>query len=191
MGPVGPLSRGLTTRGSSPSSTRRAPPRRRSASATAASSGELSAAELNDAVAEVERIKSVSTRVETFARLRFAADNSDQARGALVQKVRERNTQIETELLFFDLEWAALEDDVAERLLADPALEHYAAVLRSERRYKPYQLTEPEERISAEKNVTGVERLGPALQRAPLGPARLLSTARSSRSTRRCRSWRG
>src|ERR671910_3516247 len=78
---------------------------------------ELSAAELNDAVAELERIKSISTRVETYARLRLAADSSDQARGALVQKVRERNTQIDTELLFFDLEWSELDDDVAERLL--------------------------------------------------------------------------
>ncbi len=117
--------------------------------------GELSAAELNDAVAELERIKSASTRVETYARLRQAADSSDQARGALVQKVRERNTQIETELLFFDLEWSALDDEIAERLLADPALETYASVLRSDRRYKPYQLSEPEERISAEKSITG------------------------------------
>ena len=127
---------------------------------SAASSGELSAAELNDAVAELERIKSISTRVEIYARLRQAADSSDQARGALVQKVRERNTQIETELLFFDLEWSELDDDVAERLLADPALERYAAVLRSERRYKPYQLTEPEEKISTEKSVTGVSAWG-------------------------------
>jgi oligoendopeptidase F len=118
--------------------------------------GELSAAELNDAVAELERIKSASTRVEAYARLRQAADASEQARGALAQKVRERNTRIETELLFFDLEWAALDDDAAERVLGDPALERYASVLRSERRYKPYQLTEPEERISAEKAVTGV-----------------------------------
>ena len=117
--------------------------------------GELSAAELNDAVAEAERIRSASTRVETYARLRQAADSSDQARGALVQKVRERNTQIETELLFFDLEWSALDDETAEQLLADPALDRYASVLRSGRRYKPYQLSEPEERISAEKSVTG------------------------------------
>ncbi len=122
--------------------------------------GELSAAELNDAVAEVERIRSASTRVETYARLRQAADSSDQARGALVQKVRERNTQIETELLFFDLEWSALDDDTAERLLADPALDTYASVLRSERRYKPYLLSEPEERISAEKSVTGSSAWG-------------------------------
>ncbi|MHB1243009.1 MAG: M3 family oligoendopeptidase [Gaiellaceae bacterium] len=122
--------------------------------------GELDAAARAAAVAELERIKSISTRVETYARLRQAADSSDQARGALVQKVRERNTQIETELLFFDLEWSALDDDAAERLLADPALERYAAVLRSERRYKPHQLSEPEETISTEKSVTGVSAWG-------------------------------
>ncbi len=122
--------------------------------------GDLSAAELNDAVEELERIKSMSTRVEIYVRLRQAADSSDEARGALLQKVRERNTKIETELLFFDLEWSELEDDIAERLLADPALVRYAAVLRSERRYKPYQLTEPEEKISTEKSVTGVGAWG-------------------------------
>ena len=122
--------------------------------------GELSAAELNDAVAELERLKGATTRVETYARLRLAADSSDQSRGALVQKVRERNTQIETELLFFDLEWAALDDEIAERLLADPALERYASVLRSERRYRPYLLSEPEEKISAEKSLTGASAWG-------------------------------
>src|SRR5512134_1796149 len=122
--------------------------------------GELSAPELNEAVAELERIESTSTRGETFARLRQAADSSDQARGALVQKVRERNTQVETELLFFDLEWSALDDDVAERLLGDPALERYAQVLRSQRRYKPHQLSEPEEKIEAEKSLTGVSAWG-------------------------------
>jgi oligoendopeptidase F len=120
----------------------------------------LSAAELNDAVAELERIKSISVRVEAYPRLRQAADASDQARGALVQKVRERNTQVETELLFFDLEWAEVDDEIAERLLADDALAPYASVLRSERRYRPYLLSEPEEKISMEKNVTGASAWG-------------------------------
>jgi oligoendopeptidase F len=116
---------------------------------------ELSAAELNEAVRELERIKSISTRAEAYPRLLQAADASDQSRGALVQKARERNTQIETELLFFDLEWAEVDDETAERLLADETLAHYASVLRSERRYRPYLLSEPEEKISMEKNVTG------------------------------------
>jgi oligoendopeptidase F len=122
--------------------------------------GELSGGELAEAVAEGERIRSISNRVEAYARLRLAADSSDQSRGALAQKVREQNTAIETELLFFDLEWAALEDDVAERLLADPALDHYASYLRSERRYRPHLLSEPEEKISAEKSLTGTSAWG-------------------------------
>ena len=117
--------------------------------------GELDAGELHEAVAELERIKSLVTRVETFARLRFAADSSDEARGALVQRVREAATGVETALLFFDLEWAGLDDEHAERLLADPALARYAAVLRAERRYRPYLLSEPEERLDAEKRLTG------------------------------------
>ena len=122
--------------------------------------GALSAQELADAVATAERLRSIATRVETYAQLRLAADSSDQRRGALVQKVREQNTQIETELLFFDLEWAGLDDDLAERLLADSALERYASVLRSARRYRPHLLSEPEEKISAEKSLTGASAWG-------------------------------
>jgi oligoendopeptidase F len=115
----------------------------------------LSAAELAEAVAEVERIKSQLTRADGYARLRFAADTSDPARGALMQRIRERETEAETELLFFDLEWAGLEDAQAERILADPAIAKYANVLRSERRYRPHLLSEPEERLEIEKSLTG------------------------------------
>ena len=117
--------------------------------------GKLSAAELADATAELERILSLVARAETFAQLRFAADTSDEARGALVQRAREQATAVETELLFFELEWAALEDEHADRLLAEDALERYRNYLRSRRRYRPHLLSEPEERIDAEKSVTG------------------------------------
>ena len=57
-------------------------------------------------------------RAGSYAMLRFATDTADPARGALLQRVQERGTAIETELLFFDLEWAALDDERAEALLA-------------------------------------------------------------------------
>ena len=132
--------------------------------------GELSAAELNDAVAELERIESTSTRVETYARLRQAADSTDQARGALVQRVRERNTQIETELLFFDLEWSALDDDVAERLLADPALERYAQVLRSAAPLQAAPALRARGEDLGREEPHRRQRVGTALQRARLRP---------------------
>jgi oligoendopeptidase F len=116
---------------------------------------ELDAAGLNEATAETERIRSVVTRTEAFAELRYAADTSDESRGALAQRAREQATAIETELLFFELEWVEVDDDRAEELLTDPALAHYANVLRTERRYRPHVLSEPEERIDTEKSVTG------------------------------------
>src|SRR3954464_12922688 len=61
-------------------------------------------------------------RAGSFASLRFSTDTSDPERGALMQKVQERATAIETQLLFFELEWAALPDGRADALLDDPSL---------------------------------------------------------------------
>ena len=63
--------------------------------------------------------------------LRFATATADPERGALLQKVQERGTQIETALLFFDLEWAALDDELAEALLAADGLDFCRHHLRT------------------------------------------------------------
>ena len=91
----------------------------------------------------------------TTPQLRFAADTADPANGALSQHVEERATAIETQLLFFDLEWAALDDARAEELLAAEGLDNVRHHLRTVRRYRPHLLSEPEEKLMAEKNVTG------------------------------------
>ncbi|MCU1430076.1 MAG: oligoendopeptidase [Actinomycetia bacterium] len=94
-------------------------------------------------------------RAGSYASLRFATDTTDAARGALMQKVRERATVIATKVLFFELEWAALDDAQADALLADERLSFAAHHLRSARRYRPHLLSEPEEVVLAEKEVTG------------------------------------
>jgi oligoendopeptidase F len=94
-------------------------------------------------------------RAGSWASLRFAADMNDPTRGALVQRVEERATAIGTKLLWFELEWAELDDADAEKLLADDRLAFAAHHLRSVRRYRPHLLSEPEERILTEKAVTG------------------------------------
>src|SRR5581483_3292587 len=94
-------------------------------------------------------------RASSFASLRYATDTSDAERGALMQKVQERATAIETQLLFFELEWAALDDAQADALLADERLMFCRHYLASVRRYRDHLLTEPEERILTEKSVTG------------------------------------
>jgi oligoendopeptidase F len=116
---------------------------------------ELSARELAEAVIERERIESMVDRAMTFAQLRFSTNMADPARGALVQRIQEEYAALSTELLFFGLEWAEVEDAAAEQVLADPAVDEYRHWLEALRRYRPHLLTEPEERIMTEKSVSG------------------------------------
>jgi oligoendopeptidase F len=116
---------------------------------------ELDGPGLAAAMGELMAIYELVGRAGSYASLRFAADTADPANGALMQRVQEQATQVETTLLFFDLEWAALDDARAEELLAADGLDLARHHLRTARRYRPHLLTEPEEKILAEKSVTG------------------------------------
>jgi oligoendopeptidase F len=117
---------------------------------------ELSAGELAKAIAEMERIESLITKAGYFAHLEYATDMADPARAALVARLTEKGAALNTQLLFFSLEIADLADDVTEGLLASPELERWDHWVRSLRKFRPYLLSEPEEKILTEKTVSGV-----------------------------------
>ena len=117
--------------------------------------GELDGASLAEAMHELGAIYELVGRVGTYAGLRFSTDTADPANGALLQKVQDRETAIETTLLFFELEWAALAEAGAEELLSDPRLDFCRHHLRNVRRYREHLLSEPEEKILSEKSLTG------------------------------------
>lgn len=116
---------------------------------------EFDAADLADFMRGLAEVQDLIGRAGSYVGLDFATDTTDPARGARMQRVEERATQISTKLLFFELEWAALSDERVERLLADERLAFARHHLQSERRYRPHLLTEPEEVILTEKSVTG------------------------------------
>jgi oligoendopeptidase F len=117
--------------------------------------GELDGAGLAEAMGELAEIDELVGRAGTYAGLRFATDTADPANGALLQMVQERGTAIETTLLFFELEWAALPEGFAEALLADDGLDFCRHHLRNVRRYREHLLSEPEEKVLSEKSLTG------------------------------------
>jgi oligoendopeptidase F len=117
--------------------------------------GELDSAGLGEAMAELSVIYELLGRAGSYAALRFYTDTATPANGALLQKVQERETAIGTTLLFFELEWAALSDERVEELLAGEGLDFCRHYLRNARRYREHLLTEPEEKILAEKALTG------------------------------------
>jgi oligoendopeptidase F len=117
---------------------------------------ELDAGELRDAIEERERIESIFTRAIYYAHLWFATDMADPPRGALVARLTEQGAALDTQLLFFGLELADLDDEAAAALLADEALERWWHWLRNVRKFRPHLLSEPEEKIFTEKSVSGV-----------------------------------
>ena len=115
----------------------------------------LDAPALAGAMRELEDIFDRVGRAGSYASLAFSVDTQDAPTGALMQQVSERSAAIETSLLFFDLEWNELADEHAERLLEADQLARVRHHLRTLRRYRDHQLSEPEERILTETQVTG------------------------------------
>jgi oligoendopeptidase F len=115
----------------------------------------LDAGGLAEVMHDMAELAELVGRAGSYAGLRFAVDMTDAELGALMQRVEERATAINTRVLFFELEWAELPDSRVDELLADDRLEFARHHLRSARRYRPHLLTEPEEKILAEKDVTG------------------------------------
>lgn len=116
---------------------------------------DLDAAGLAEAMHALETISDAAGRAGSYAALAFSLDTQDPETGALMQRARELGAAMETELLFFDLEWNVVPDEQAEAALADPALAFCSHYLRNARRYRPHQLSEPEERVLTETSVTG------------------------------------
>jgi oligoendopeptidase F len=129
----------------------------RFAQAYAGKVAQLDGPGLAAAMDELQAIVDLVGRAGSYAMLRFSVDTADPANGALLARVQERDAAIETKLVFFELEWAALDDARVDELLAAEGLETTRHHLRTLRRYRPHLLTEPEERLLTEKAVTGRE----------------------------------
>jgi oligoendopeptidase F len=116
---------------------------------------ELDGAGLVAFMRELAEIQELAGRAGSYAILNFSENTADPARGALLQRMQEKATAIETTLLFFELEWAAIDDARAEQLLAADGLDFARHYLATARRYRPHQLSEPEEKIMSERALTG------------------------------------
>jgi len=109
--------------------------------------GELSSEALAEAMGRSAELADVQGRVGNYVMLRLSENVTDPERGAAMMVVQERSTAVAEQLVFFELEWAALGDARVEELLADPRLDSCAHHLRSIRRYRDHLLGEPEERV--------------------------------------------
>ena len=117
--------------------------------------GNLGAPELADVLDRLEDVQDRLGRAQSYAYLRWSTDTNDSQRGALLQQVRERCTRIQQQLVFVEVEWAEVPEERAQELLDHEALADYAHFLEVEHLQREHVLSEPEEKVLSEKEVTG------------------------------------
>jgi len=118
----------------------------------------LEADALVSAVGELTEIRELLWRASGYGRMRGYADGSDPVAGALQGAAETAQAEIDAKLLFFELEWVALDEVRAESLLsgAGDRIGFAAHHLRRLRARRPHMLSPEQERMLAE---TSVQRL--------------------------------
>ncbi len=116
---------------------------------------QMSAAGFVSAYEAMEAIYDLRGRLGSFAFLNFSTDTGDTDYQAAVARIEELESALSQKMVFFDLEWNALDDERASAILDDPIAAKVRYYMEAERRYRPYNLSEAEEQIIIEKGVTG------------------------------------
>ncbi len=120
----------------------------------------LSAATLHAALEELAKIFEALSRVGSYAGLLYAADTAKPEYQDLDQRVEQRSTEIRNLLLFFELAWLKVDDDIADKLIKGEQLKAYTHYLTSLRRYRRHTLSELEEKLLNERDNTGRNAFG-------------------------------
>ena len=108
-------------------------------------------------IRELEAITKLMHRVGGFIELWFTEDTQNQAALSMLAKVEQLSAELSNRTLFFSIWWKSVNDTVAKRLMKDSGDYHY--FLEEMRHFKPYTLTEAEEKIINIKDVTGANAL--------------------------------
>ncbi len=120
-------------------------------------SADMDFEEFMDALEHQEASSRIANRVAQFAGLYFSEDTQNQTAQSLQAKVDQFMATMQNRTLFFSLWWKGLEQDAADRLMKDAG--EYKYFLQQIRNFKPYTLSEAEEKILNIKNVTGQSAL--------------------------------
>jgi oligoendopeptidase F len=108
-------------------------------------------------IKKLESVQRRANRLGGYAQLLFAQDTQNQAVQTLLARVDQFGAELSNRLLFFNLWWKDLPREIAEKLLKVAG--DYSYWLEQIRLFKPYTLSEAEEKILNIKNVTGFNAL--------------------------------
>jgi oligoendopeptidase F len=106
-------------------------------------------------MASLAEYHDAQSRPALYAMLLHSLKTQDPAVGRLVGRIREAGAERGRHLVFFSLELADLSDEQAQRLYADPEAGRYQHTIEQERKERPHQLSEVEERLLTELSPVG------------------------------------
>lgn len=116
---------------------------------------DMALATFTEVLDRYEQLHADASALAAYSYLWFSEDTANQAAVTFRARVSQLVADIENGLLFFTLWWKQLDDASAHRLLEASGDVRYH--LETLRRFKPYTLTEDQERVINIKDVNGIE----------------------------------
>jgi len=124
----------------------------------AAFAGRLATLATDELAAFFQRLEAVHDamgRAYTYAFLAWATNTLDADAGALLQEVKEAYATFSRQLVFVEVEWAALDEDAARRRYDAPEMARYRHYLEVQTERRRHVLSEKEERVLITADLTG------------------------------------
>ena len=115
----------------------------------------LNASDLADALHQLESIAETSGYLYAYPSLVFSADTRNTQAKQFLDKVMEALTEIENQLLFFDLELQDIAPDQLTQLQAATELKSYQHYLDRVAQFRPHKLPEAVEQTRNQDSLTG------------------------------------
>lgn len=106
-------------------------------------------------MSELGEYEESAAKPEVYAYMLHSQNTQDHGAGRLLSRVREASAERSGHLVFFTLELAQITDEQAARLYADPDAVRYRHFVEEARKFRPHQLSEPEERILTDYGPVG------------------------------------
>lgn len=114
-----------------------------------------SASHLHQMLTDYETILDLIYKIGSYAHLIWSTNTEDPALGKLLQEINELSSEVSQKLVFFDVEWLALDEEEAEAHIQNETLSGFRHYLKSSRKFKPHMLKEEQEQLLTAKSVTG------------------------------------
>ena len=103
---------------------------------------------------ELESIYEGIGKISSYSSLLFAANTNNEEVSKFYQLTSERSSEIRKNLIFYFLDWNKIDSASAKKIYSSSILGKYSHLLKSERKYRKYMLSEPEEKILDQKSLT-------------------------------------